>query len=117
LMFRNEAELDRMIKTSKKKSPGAVQTTAFSTLRSLSDNHSAVVVADASPLLGMAEVQLQQLARFDPEGAAALREVRTISVTMDWESQPTVAATLHLSNEESRSNLADLVNMALGMAS
>lgn len=117
LLFQSQAELDKMIRTSKKKNAAATQSSAFTTLQQLADKHSAAVVADATPLLAFADMQLQQLAKFDPEGAAALREVRTVSLTMDWETQPVLAATLHVAGEETRENLAGLVNMGLSFAS
>lgn len=117
LLFQNQAELEKMIRTSKKKNAAAAQTTAFATLQQLGGQHSAAVVADATPLLAFAEMQLQQLAKFDPEGATALRGVRTVSLTMDWESQPSLTATLHVTGEETREDLAGLINMGLSFAS
>lgn len=116
LLFRDEAALDKMIRTSKKKSPSAAQSTAFGTLRTMSDQHAVTALADAAPLLGFAQMQLQQLSKFDPAGAEALQQVRVISMSADWNTQPVLVANLHLSGEEAAGDLAGLLNMGLSFA-
>jgi len=117
LFFRGQEELDQMIRTSKKKSPSAGNSSAFATAKALSDKHAATVVADAAPLLGMAGGQMPQISKFHPKGAEALQQVKAVSLTLDWETQPDLTATMHLPNEGSRKDLSDLVNMGLSFVS
>lgn len=115
LIFGSDDTLDRMIRTSKKKAPGAATSSDFQTLRKLSDSHAVAIVADASPLLSAASPAMQQVRMINPKGADALQQVELLSLTGDWEAQPELRLTLHKSGEEGRAELATLVNFGLGM--
>jgi hypothetical protein len=116
LAFSNQAALEKMIATSKKKSPSALQSPVFKQVLSKQSSHGITIVADTAPIMGMAGGQLDGLAMMNPKGAEALKEVKSISLVLDWDAQPQAEAVLILPAEDKRADLAALVNTMLTFA-
>ena len=116
LAFGNQAALEKMVATSKKKSPSALQSPVFKQVLSKHTSHGITVVADTGPIMSMAGGQLDGLAMMNPKGAEALKEVKSISLVLDWDAQPQAEAVLILPAEDKRADLAALVNTMLTFA-
>jgi hypothetical protein len=109
-----ESNFDVMKQTSKKKNPGAVNSPVFRKLSSLSALKPITVVANIQQLTARAAPQLGMLAMLNPKGAEALQQVALASLTANWQQQPRIELTAYLDNEESRKELAGLINLLMG---
>ncbi|MBX7245430.1 MAG: hypothetical protein K1X53_08015 [Candidatus Sumerlaeaceae bacterium] len=110
------ADYETMQRTAAKKNPAAKASPVFQKAIMLSSSHVASLVINAEPLIGMAGPQLGMVSAMSPKGTEALKKVKIAAVTFGWDKQPKVDATVYLDSEDDRKELANLLNMGLGMA-
>lgn len=113
LFFSRETDLEKMIDTSKRKSPGAAQTALFRRTQRLSNEHGLLLTLNAGPLIAMAGPRLGMLSMLNAKGADALKQAEALELTLDWDEKPAVRAALTCP-QEGREDLATLLNMLLG---
>jgi predicted small lipoprotein YifL len=111
----SEAELQKMIATSKKKNPGAVGTAEFTKCQTLVQNAPLALVANVTPFVDALGAGLGPLAKQNPNAAKALQNLRMASLTASWDQQPTVEAVAYTPDEGAARDLAGLVNLFLTM--
>lgn len=115
LIASSDSALTKMVTTSKRKNPAAVNSPLFRQATTNSGSHAVAVTLNVSSYMAEAGPQLGMFAMMNPKGVEALKQVQTVSLFADWADQPKIALLASLNDPEARNNLAGLVNMGLQM--
>ena len=116
LIASGDGALTKMVTTSKRKNPAAVNSPLFRQATANSGSHAVALTMNVAGYMEAAAPQLGMIAMMNPKGAEALKQVQTVSLFVDWAEQPKVALLASLNDPEARNNLAGLLNMGLQMA-
>lgn len=116
LIASGDGALTKMVTTSKRKNPAAVNSPLFRQATANSGSHAVALTVNVSGYMEAAGPQLGMFAMMNPKGVEALKQVQTVSLFADWAEQPKVALLASLNDPEARNNLAGLLNMGLQMA-
>ncbi|MCX7020521.1 MAG: hypothetical protein NTY46_16330 [Candidatus Sumerlaeota bacterium] len=116
LLAGNRSDYETMARTAKKKNPAAIISPLFMKLNLLAASHALCAGVKAEEILAKAGPSLGIVESMDQKGAEALKQVKILSVTMDWDKQPQLVAVAHMDGETGKNDLARLANLALAFA-
>ncbi len=110
-----ESDIQNMVAVSKRKMPGAASTPEFQKCQVLGQSVPLAVVADVSRFVAAVPPQaLGPLAQGNPKAAEAIKNLRQISLTAQWDQAPKVELIAY-TDENAARDLAALINFFMGM--
>lgn len=114
LAFGPSASAETLVRTSKKKNPGALSSPTFTKLTSVG-GHAMSVVFNVEPMISKAGQQLTMLSQMNAKGTEALKQMKYAGLTADYAEQPKIVLTAFV-DEKAAPDLAQLANQGLQMA-